>query len=126
MTAPRKHRLLVSFASILLLATSATLVACDGDSEPDACAEGAGLVICEGDSNCAYDPATIDCTAGCTNLGQACSGGCSLPGCTDYSQSNCETGCNFAKNQACSNITFGCMTESDSCATITSCIASHR
>ena len=100
------------------------LSACDGDAASHPCAESADLVYCEGDSNCAFDPAAIDCTAGCQNLGKACGEGCgALPGCASFTQDNCETGCNFAKNQACSNVTFGCYTTSDSCEGIVACVS---
>ncbi len=89
------------------------------------CPEGGPVVMCMGDSNCAFDPAAIDCNVACSNLGTICAASCpSAPGCTDYTMDGCLTGCNFAKNQACPNVTFGCEAMSMTCDALDTCVKS--
>ena len=115
------------FASVCLACAVGCAPGEDGgggsDDEGGFCAESAEVVICEGKTNCAFDPADIDCLVACTNLQTICAQPCDAePGCTDFDINNCQTGCNFAKDQACPNVTFGCEAENDTCDGHRSCV----
>jgi hypothetical protein len=101
----------------------------DGDDSAGGsgyCSESGAVVMCDGATNCAFDPATIDCMVACNNVGALCQSGCSGSMCEGFDAANCSTGCNFAKNQACPNVTFGCYAMSSDCDTVGSCIEAHQ
>jgi hypothetical protein len=95
----------------------------DGDNGGDGyCSESGALVMCEGTTNCAFDPATIDCAMACANVKALCDSGCSGSFCTGFDEANCTTACGVTKSQACSNVTFGCYAMSSECDAVGTCI----
>lgn len=92
------------------------------------CAESASVVMCEGDTNCAFDPAMVDCSKACPNIDALCKSGCAgdEAGCQGFTVDNCMTACNFVKNQACPNVTFGCYAMSSDCDTVGECVDQYR
>ncbi len=124
------------FTTLATLSVLAVAGACGGDdddksgghggsgggSATGACAPANAATACG--SNCAFDPATIDCAAACTNVAAVCAKGDCGAQCTGLNQDVglCTTACEATKTLSCTNVTFGCYASSSDCTAVGSCV----
>jgi len=86
------------------------------------CASDIAATMCNND--CAFDPASIDCTTACANIAIVCGDN----GCTDQctgmesDPTLCNAACEGTKNMHCTNLAFGCYASSSDCETVGTCV----
>ena len=92
------------------------------------CSQSGATAMCDGTTNCAFDPATVDCTAACNNIQALCDSGCAGEdaACEGFDVSACVPGCEGTKALACTNLTFGCYAMSSDCDTVGNSVADGR
>lgn len=90
------------------------------------CEPSVAATTCAGD--CAFDPASIDCTAACDNIAAIC--GTSACGVQCEGQVTdptlCGAACQGSRTLHCSNLAFGCYATSTDCGAVEACVAANQ
>ena len=108
--------------------TAATTMATSdsGEAGTGRCAMDQAVLMC-GQTECAFEPTDVDCSAACANIAAVCAANACDEQCSglESDAALCGVACEASKGLNCSNVVFGCYGSNDSCSDVGTCVQAN-